>query len=55
VLRDDEESFAFGHSFKDLDKGRVSFFSRVYDHEQFTLIRAALNESWDRAKVVPKI
>ena len=52
VLRDDEEAYAFGHSLKDLNKGRVSFFSRIYDDEQFQLIRDALAESWQRAQVV---
>ena len=52
VLRDDEEAYAFGHSLKDLNKGRVSFFSRIYDDEQFHMIRDALAESWQRAQVV---
>ncbi len=52
VLRDDEEAYAFGHSLKDLDKGRISFFSRIYDDEQFHNIRDALAESWQRAKIV---
>ena len=54
VIRDDEEAYAFGHSLKDLDKGRVSFFSRVYDNEQFEMIRSAVSESWEQGvPVVP--
>lgn len=48
VLRDDEEAYAFGHSLKDLDKGRVSFFSRIYDVEQFQTIRDTMAESWNK-------
>lgn len=49
IVRDDEEAYAFGHSLKDLDKGRVSFFSRIYDVEQFQLIRDTMTESWHKA------
>jgi hypothetical protein len=52
VIRDDEEGYAFGHSLKDLDRGRVSFFSRVYDLEQFRLISEAMMKSWERGCVI---
>lgn len=52
ILRDDEEVYVFGHSLKDLDKGRISFFSRVYDEDQFRSIRDALAETWQRGIVV---
>jgi len=53
VVRDDEEAYAFGHSLKDLDSGRVSFFTRIYDVEQFQLIRQVIAESWERAERLP--
>ena len=32
--------------------GPCSFFSRIYDDEQFNLVRVAIAESWQRSKVV---
>lgn len=49
VCRDSEEVYVFGASLKDILHGRVSFFQRLFDHQQTVSTLALLNECWEKA------
>jgi hypothetical protein len=50
VVMNASEAFAFGHSLKDVNGTRVSFLSKIMDHDEHQALLSAFESAWPSAK-----